>query len=55
MGDAALGAAGLECAEELWSLLFMGAVRVRGEGTQATEVSGGVDTAERRGCFWGNK
>lgn len=48
-----LGAAGLECAEEMESLLFMGALRVRGEGTQAIEVRG-VDTAVGRGCFLGN-
>lgn len=52
MGDRALGAAGLECAGELESLLFMGVLRVRGEGTQATGVSGGL--TRRRGgvAFW---
>lgn len=37
----ALGAAGLECGGEMESLLFMRALRVKGEGTQATEVRGG--------------
>lgn len=37
----ALGTAGLECAEETENLLFMGALGVRGEGTQAIEIYAG--------------
>lgn len=52
----ALGAAGLECAEETENLLFMRALRVRGEGTQAIEVwrgsGGGVTRWEEGAVFW---
>lgn len=36
----ALGAAELECAADLESLLFMWVRRVKGEGTQATVLGG---------------
>lgn len=49
----ALGAAGLECAEEAESLLFMRAVGVRGEGTLASEVRGARVTRRKGGAtFW---
>lgn len=48
----ALGAAGHECAEETDNLLFMGVLRVRGEGTQAIEVWVGGARWEEGAVFW---